>query len=129
MAEYSKVLRYVDAYIKQTLKYTKIDYIKELSNERKYTDLLKKRNDGLLTLVDAESDRYIYEKIQVDDYIIKISELTITDSEKEIEVKYLDRDLMQQLNLSVVECLPNLRENIKRHIDPLDDFEIQIKAE
>lgn len=62
-------------------------------------------------------------------YIIKISELTITDSEEEIEVKYLDRDLMQLLNLSVVECLPNLRENIKRHIDPFDDFEIKIKAE
>ncbi len=62
-------------------------------------------------------------------YIFKISELVITDSENDVEVKYVDKDLVQSLNLSVIECLPNLRRNIKRHLDPNDDFEIRIKAE
>lgn len=89
-----KVLRYVDAYIKQTLRYTKVDYIKESSNERKYTDLLKKRNDGFLKLVDAESDRYIYEKIQIDDYIIEFESETVfreimrlTEKQREVLLK------------------------------------------
>ena len=33
-----------------------------------------------------------------DKYIIKISELMIIDSEYNIEVKYIDSDLMQDLN-------------------------------
>ena len=45
-------------------------------------------------------------------YIFRISELTITDSEHSVELKYIDRDLMQDLYLSVLECLPNLRKNI-----------------
>lgn len=54
-----KVLRYVDAYIKRILKYTKVDYIKELPNRRKYMDLLQKLKDGLLTAEIAERDIYI----------------------------------------------------------------------
>ena len=89
-----KVLRYVDAYIKQTLKYTKVDYIKELSNERKYTSLLKKRNDGLLTSIEAESDRYIYAEIRVDDYIIEFESemmfreiMRLTEKQREVLLK------------------------------------------
>lgn len=40
-----------------------------------------------------------------DKYIIKISELMIIDSEYNIEVKYIDSDLMQDLYLSILECL------------------------
>lgn len=61
-------------------------------------------------------------------YIFRISELTITDSEHSVELKYIDRDLMQDLYLSVLECLPNLRRNIIRHLDTEDDFLIKIKA-
>lgn len=61
-------------------------------------------------------------------YIFRISELTITDSENSVELKYIDRDLMQDLYLSVLECLPNLRRNIIRHLDAEDDFLIKIKA-
>ena len=63
-----------------------------------------------------------------DKYIIKISELMIIDSEYNIEVKYTDNDLMQDLYLSVLECLPNLRRNIIRLLDAEDDFLIKIKA-
>ena len=38
-----KILRYFDAYIKQTLKYTKIDYIKKQSQAREYADLVFRR--------------------------------------------------------------------------------------
>ena len=61
-------------------------------------------------------------------YIFRISELTITDSEHSVELKYIDRDLMQDLYLSVLECLPNLRRNIIRNMDEEDDFLIKIKA-
>ena len=61
-----------------------------------------------------------------DKYIIKISELMIIDSEYNIEVKYIDSDLMQDLYLSILECLPNLRKNIIRHLDSDDDFLIKM---
>ena len=61
-----------------------------------------------------------------DKYIIKISELMIIDSEYNIEVKYIDSDLMQDLYLSILECLQNLRKNIIRHLDSDDDFLIKI---
>lgn len=35
------VIKYFDAYIKQTLKYTQIDFIKKHSKNREYDDLLK----------------------------------------------------------------------------------------
>ena len=35
---------------------------------------------------------------------------------------------MQDLYLSVLECLPYLRRNIIRHLDVEDDFLIKIKA-
>ena len=35
---------------------------------------------------------------------------------------------MQDLYLSVLECLPNLRRNIIRRLDAEDDFLIKIKA-
>ena len=65
-----------------------------MSNERKYTDLLKKRNNGLLTSTGAESDRYIYEKIQIDDYIIEFESETVfreimrlTEKQREVLLK------------------------------------------
>lgn len=61
-------------------------------------------------------------------YIFRISELTVTDSEHSVEVKYIDRDLMQELYLSILECLPNLRKNIIRHLDTADNFSIKIKV-
>lgn len=63
-----------------------------------------------------------------DKYIIKISELMIIDSEYNIEVKYIDSDLMQDLYLSILECLPNLRKNIIRHLDSDDDFLIKMST-
>ncbi len=61
-------------------------------------------------------------------YILKISELTLTDPEHSFEIKYIDRDLMQDLYVSLLECLPNLKKNIIRHLDVSDDFSIKIKA-
>lgn len=60
-------------------------------------------------------------------YVYKISELIIIDPENDIEVKYLDKDLMQDLYLSILECLPNLRKNIIRHLEPSDNFTIKIE--
>ena len=57
-----------------------------------------------------------------DKYIIKISELMIIDSEYNIEVKYIDSDLMQDLYLSILECLPNLRKNIISDSNFKDDI-------
>ena len=43
-----RIVKYFDAYIKQTLKYTKIDFIKQISDKRNHDDLLKewKHKDG-----------------------------------------------------------------------------------
>jgi hypothetical protein len=60
-------------------------------------------------------------------YISKISELVVTDTENCIEVKYVDKDLIQQLNLCLIECQTNLRKNIRKHLNPNDDFKIQIE--
>lgn len=42
-----RIIRYFDAYIKQMLKYTKIDFIKQHSKNREYDDLLKEKNSGM----------------------------------------------------------------------------------
>ena len=65
-----RIVKYFDAYIKQTLKYTKIDFIKQISDKRNHDDLLKewKHKDG--ETADSQIDRYIFGEVRLDNYII-----------------------------------------------------------
>ena len=65
-----RIVKYFDAYIKQTLKYTKIDFIKQISDKRNHDDLLKewKHKDG--ETADSQNDRYIFGEVRLDNYII-----------------------------------------------------------
>ncbi len=89
-----KILRYFDAYIKQTLKYTKIDYIKKQSQSREYADLLKKREEKMYSADKAEYDRYIFGEIRLDEYIIEFESevvfnqiMLLTDKQREVLLK------------------------------------------
>ena len=64
-----RIVEYFDAYIKQTLKYTKIDFIKQISDKRNHDDLLKelKHKDG--ETADSQNDRYIFGEVRLDNYI------------------------------------------------------------
>lgn len=72
-----RVLRYFDAYIKQTLRYTKIDFIKKKSCEREYADLIKEHKYENIPSDKADYDRYIYGKIQLDDNVIEFESETV----------------------------------------------------
>lgn len=70
-----KVLKYFDAYIKQTLKYTKIDYMKCQFNDAEHSYFLKDNKDNLTE--NSCCDKYICGKVQVDEYLIEFESETL----------------------------------------------------
>lgn len=103
-----RIVKYFDAYIKQTLKYTKIDFIKQISDKRNHDDLLKewKHKDG--ETADSQNDRYIFGEVRLDNYIIGFESeilfkqiMHLTEKQREVLLKNVVLDTEQLLHYFV----------------------------
>ena len=95
-----RIIRYFDAYIKQTLKYTKIDFIKQHSKNREYEDLLTERKLRSETEGILECDRYILGEIKVGDCMVGFESenlfnhiMCLTDKQREVLLKNVVLDI------------------------------------
>lgn len=89
-----RIIRYFDAHIKQTLKYTKIDFIKQHSKNREYDDLLKEKKFRDEAEDKPDYDRYTFAEIKVGDYVIEFESedlfnqiMSLTDKQREVLLK------------------------------------------
>ena len=99
-----RIIKYFDAYIKQTLKYTKIDYIKQHSKKRECDDLLKEKKSKDETEDKPDYDRYIFGEIKVGDYVIEFESddlfnkiMCLTDKQREVLLKNVVLDIPMKI--------------------------------
>lgn len=55
-----------------------------------------------------------------------MSKITVKDSLDNCVDSYVDDDLFQTIQIAIVSALPNLRKNILRHLDPDDEYKIEL---
>ena len=99
-----RIIRYFDAYIKQTLKYTKIHFIKQQSKKREYDDLLKEKKFGDESEDKPDYDRYTFAEIKVGDYVIEFESedlfnqiMSLTDKQREVLLKSVVLDIPMKI--------------------------------
>lgn len=95
-----RIVKYFDAYIKQTLKYTKIDFIKQISDKRNHDDLLKEWKHKGGETADSQNDRYIFGEVRLDNYIIGFESeilfkqiMHLTEKQREVLLKNVVLDI------------------------------------
>ena len=59
-------------------------------------------------------------------YIFAVSKIIVRDSFDNYVDSYIDDDLFQTIQIAIVSALPNLRKNILRHLDPHDEYKIEL---